>query len=526
MISQKLRASWLIATIAASISACGGGGGAPPANPGGGGGPVGGITGTGAFVSIGTISGFGSIIVNGVEYDTSTATFTIDGDTDVSQDDLAVGDIVLVRGTIDDDNVSNGVAESVEFDDNVEGPIEAGSISIDPLDRTAGTFVVLGQTVHFNFNTSFDDSISPASIDGLSDGDIVEVSGMEHSDGGITATRIELKTLQVGDLFEVTGIVAAPLTPGTSFMINSLVVDVATRSATFDNFPGGRDIAVGDLVEVKGEQILGTNDELIATRVEFKGDRLNGDDGDHMEIEGFITDLTDQQNFEVSHQAVVCDAGCTVTTEGVAGGTLALNVKVEVKGQLENGVVVATSVDIRLGNAVRVTALMEEPVNVDGDGNAVSVVLLGITFDVDNRTRFEDKDGSAPIEIFNIKDLAMGDYLEVRGQEDGSGGVFAVLVERDDPDTETILQGFVEPGGANKPMLDVLGVRVVTDGFTVFENDDGSIITNPDDPDFGFWPRVGDGSLIKAKGQSATVTGSLALPPVTFIAEEVQIQVE
>ena len=195
--------------------------------------------------------------------------------------------------------------------------------------------------------------------------------------------------------------------------------------------------------------------------------------------------------------------------------------KVEVKGQLENDVLVATSVDIRLGNAVRVTAVMEEAVNVDGNGDAVSVVLLGITFDVDNRTRFEDKDGNAAIEIFNISDLSVGDYLEVRGQEDGSGGVFAVIVERDDLDTETILQGFVEVGGATKPTLSILGVTVETNGATVFQNDDGSIIANPD---VGFWDRVGDGSLIKAKG--TIVTGSLALPPVTLLAEEVEIQTE
>ena len=494
------------------LGACGGSSAPPASNspP-----PTGGITGTGAAVSIGTISGFGSVIVNGTHYDTATAMFTVDGQSG-SQSDLAVGDVVVVKGTAED-GTTRAIAETVEFDDNVEGPIEAGSISIDPVDPTAGTFVVLGQMVHFDFSTSFDDSISPASIEGLSDGDIVEVSGLVRSDGGIQATRIEPKTLQVGDLFEVTGLVAEPLT-ATSFMINDLVVDFVTRSATFDNFPSGRNVAVGDPVEVKGEQTLGPAGELIATRVEYKGDRLDGVDGDHMEIEGFITDLADQQTFDVSHQAVSCGAGCTVSTEGVAGGTLALNVKVEVKGQLENGVVVATSVDIRLGNAVRVTAVMEEPVNVDANGDAVSVVLLGITFDVDIRTRFEDKDGSAATEIFNISDLVVGDYLEIRGQEDGSGSVFAVIVERDDPDTETILQGFVETGGANKPTLSILGVTVETNGATVFQNNDGSIITNPD---IGFWDRVGDGSLIKAKG-----TTVMAGPPVTLVAEEVQIQTE
>ncbi len=179
MISQKLKASWLIAVIATSIAACGGGGSATATNPGG---PIGGITGTGVFVAFGTVTGFGSIIVNGVEYDTSAATFTIDGNPGF-QDDLAVGDIVVVKGMIDDDSTIE-LAESVEFDDNVEGPIATGSI-----DTATGSFLVLGQLVIADSFTSFDDSISPASLDGLADDDIVEISGHVKADGSIHATR-------------------------------------------------------------------------------------------------------------------------------------------------------------------------------------------------------------------------------------------------------------------------------------------------------------------------------------------------
>jgi len=158
----------LIATLLA-LTACGGssGGGAtvsppPPPPP-----PVGGITRTGAAVSVGPVTAFGSVVVNGITYDTSSADFTVDGQA-AFQTDLKIGDIVVVKGTIDDDN-TNAVAETVEFDDNVEGPVSS-------VDKTAmpKTMVVLGQTVIFG-NAIFDDNC-PADPDDLLTVPAVEVS--------------------------------------------------------------------------------------------------------------------------------------------------------------------------------------------------------------------------------------------------------------------------------------------------------------------------------------------------------------
>ena len=144
MITRALRHGLLVAVFAAGLSACGGGGGGggtnpPPAGGGGndgGGGGTGGITRTGVAVAVGSISGFGSIIVNGIEYDTSSAIFTID-DNPGSQDDLSVGHVVAVRGTINDDN-TNAVATSVDFGDLVEGPVSS-------VDTVNNTLVVLGK---------------------------------------------------------------------------------------------------------------------------------------------------------------------------------------------------------------------------------------------------------------------------------------------------------------------------------------------------------------------------------------------
>ncbi|MFT5501394.1 MAG: hypothetical protein ACI88G_001531 [Woeseiaceae bacterium] len=492
------------------VSACSGSsydGSSPTPPP-----PVGGITRTGLAFSSGPVTAFGSVVVNGVRYDTSGANFTVDGQV-ATQADLAVGDMIVVKGTIDDDN-TNAVADSVDFDDNVEGPITAGSIN-----TTAGSLIVMGQLVIVGANTSYDDSISPASLDGLADDDIIEVSGYVESDGTIHATRIEDKP--TGGEFEITGTVTAASAGATTFEIGNLTVDFS-GVLMLEDFPGSRSVETGDLVEAKGS--LNTPTLLMATSVEFKGDRLLGDDGDHIEIEGFITSYDSDLDFKVSNDVMVsCGSGCTVTTEDRAGGALGLNLKVEVKGEYDGGVLIATSVDIRLGNAVRFTALLEDASVV---GNTGSLILMGATFNVDNRTRFEDKSGQA-VEFSSIDQLSMGDYIAVRGQEDGSGGLFAVIVELEelaDPNTvfDTIIQGFLDadPAAQAFPPLNVLDVVINSNAGTAFRDE----FDNPIPVASDFFNQLRTGSLIKAKGTQ--VSGSSGSPPVTLLAEEIELQIE
>ena len=108
---------WIILSILFTLAAsCGGGssggnsGGNTPVDPTP---PVGGIGRTG--IAIGPISTFGSVIVNGVRYDTSSATFSVNG-LSGSQDDLRVGQVITVSGSIDDNGV-DGNADEVNFDD-------------------------------------------------------------------------------------------------------------------------------------------------------------------------------------------------------------------------------------------------------------------------------------------------------------------------------------------------------------------------------------------------------------------------
>src|SRR4030095_8616089 len=101
------------------------------------------------------------IFVNGIEFETEDASFTVD-DNPGTESDLKIGQVVRVTGTIDD-NGSTGSADDVVFDNEVEGEITS-------VDVAGGQIIVLGQVVLIDGSTVFDDSFADPSINGLAGG--------------------------------------------------------------------------------------------------------------------------------------------------------------------------------------------------------------------------------------------------------------------------------------------------------------------------------------------------------------------
>jgi hypothetical protein len=475
-----------ITLLTALLVSCGGGSYNDEPDPGGP--PVGGIGRTG--MAVGPISTFGSVVVNGVRYDTSSTTITVDGQP-ATQSDLRVGQVVLVKGVVDV-NQTTGTADEIHFEENVKGPVQS-------IDIATGRLVVLGQTVITGPDTSFDDNIQPASLDGISVGDLVEVSGQTMADGSIVATRIEMKP--AGTAFEVHGTVSNLDSANFRFSINALTVDYS--AATLDDFPGGQ-ISNGDFVEAKGSALNG-NGALIANQVEFKGTPVSGASGLYVEVEGFITRFVSAQDFDVSGVSVITN-GSTVFEGGVAAD-LGLNVKVEVEGELNaNGAIVAEKVDIRRAKAVRATALVDS-VNVAGN----SLVMLGITFNIDSLTRLEDQ-SNADVDPLTIADLNVGDYLEIRGSEyPPQSPDHGCHTEREDVDTRLSCRASLN--FAADPSFTILGVTINTTGSTEFRDTDDSSISAAE-----FFNRVSAGSLVKARGVESSST--------TITADEVEFELE
>ena len=430
------------ALLVAALAACGGGGGGSISTVSSNSTPV---------ATMGTITAFGSVVVNGVHFDISSASITRNGQS-VTQAELAVGQIARVHGQKNHDNAA-GHADHVDVEDRLVGPITS-------IDAAGGSLVALGQTVTVDSSTSFSRDISPSDLSGLAVGDVIEVSGLAAADGHIAATRIEREA--GSHTLQVIGKVANLDTTTHKFTINALNVDYST--AMVIGFASGAP-AKGDLVEVKGTVFDTATTTLTATRLSPQSDEISdANHGDRVEREGLVTRFVSATDFDVADKAVT-----TTSTTVFKGGTaadLALNVRVEAEGTLDtHNVLVADKIEIRKAGVAELKGNVTAVAATAG-----TVQLLGVTVTVTANTRLEDK-SEAHASMFNLTNLAVGDTIEVRGFENpiGSGAITATRLERVRPNTTVVVGGFFTATTA--PQFTILGITIDTTGARFFRHE-------------------------------------------------------
>ena len=188
----------------------------------GGGGDGVGTGGTGTY-ALGTITGFGSIIVNGVRFDDSAASVLDDDDATRGRGELKLG----MRVAIDSDAIRSdaagrsATASRIRVLSELAGPVSA-------VDTAAGTLELLGQTVRIGALTVFDDHIAGA-LAGIAIGQTIEVYGLyDAASGSYDATRIELRDASAA--WHLRGPVAALDSPRRSLRIGTLSFDYGGAS--------------------------------------------------------------------------------------------------------------------------------------------------------------------------------------------------------------------------------------------------------------------------------------------------------
>jgi hypothetical protein len=403
---------------------------------------------TKTVVTTGVITGVGSVYVNGVRYDTNDASVTMD-DRPGDPLQLRVGQYVELKGhTHQYWNYAETSADVIRYHDVLEGPITS-------IDAVAGSFVAIGQTVRVSLDTVFGDDIVPASIEGLAVGDVVEVSGIVPADGLIDATRIDLKP--DGGPYDVSGYITSVSVAAHRFNLNALVVDYS--AANMEDFEDA-DPAVGDLVKVTGATFL-ADGALVALHVELRSDDyLSAGPGDIVEVEGPIADFVSVTDFTVAGWDVTTTADTTY--EHGTAASLADGVLVMVKGIADaNGVLVAHKIAFREVSTIRIVA------QVDAKSTSGELALLGVGVSTNDTTVFQDMSALA-LREFDLGDVAVGNWLDVRGYEEpvGSGKVVATHVVRIDPASGVRIRGpFRDPA---PPSFDILSVLVTTDPYTCF----------------------------------------------------------
>lgn len=404
--SPPLARRWLVPlAIAASavLSACGGGGS----------GTDGGSAAAGAQSYLtGRITGFGSVIVDGVRIDDSGADIRDDNGGLRSRDSLKLGMVVEVKAGRIDDGTSTGTASAIVVRSEIKGPIEA-------LDAAAGTLTVLGQAITTDAATVYEDTSGLAA---LAVGDLLEVYAVPASDGSLRATRIERK--RDLDEYKLRGRVASLDTAAQTFRIGGALISYAGLGTVTGLVDGG-------FVKVK----LATtpvDGAWVATKLRNGAREIEVEDRDEVEVEGRVSAYTSLADFKVG--GVPVDATNARFERGTAAD-LVDGARVEVEGRIVDGVLIARELKIEDGDDDDDGRDDDGEVELHGaiesiDTAAKTLVVRGVTVFWNAQTEFDDIGAAA---------LAVGVQVEVEGQLAADGSVLADEIEAksgDDDDND------------------------------------------------------------------------------------------
>lgn len=418
-----------------------------------------GIDGSGAPVasSTGTIDGFGSVIVNGVRYDSSKARIHINNDLG-SEEDLRTGYRVKITGSQTDNDA--GIANTIEFRPDLVG-------IITHIDLAKEQLRILNQIIQITNATIFDAAITPNSLEGLTIGEQVLISGQTNNEGIITATRIE----PTQQHHQLNGIISDLNENYSTFIIRDVIVNysVATFSDIDDN-----QLANGVRVSVSG--ILDDTSILQAQHVRGVDDRF-GNEIEKAEIEGFITRFVSYTNFDID--GINCTTTSQTEYEHGTQGQLTLGAAVEIKGNVNTqGVLVAREIEFERGYNNRIEGQVTS-VTIDTSGAIVTGTLqIGNTsIQTTNSTRYEDKSNSQ-VRRFNISSIQTGDFLQVSGFNNNNTFI-ATKIERkrvnSNQDTQLTLEGTITNVGINSFVI--VGQEAIVNEQTEFYGSSGESLT-------------------------------------------------
>jgi len=442
--------------LSLTLAACGGSGGSADTMP---------VPPSATAKSVvGTITGFGSIYVNGVEYDTNGASYEVD-DASASDDSaLAVGMVVKVQGSVNADG-RTGSASSVSYDDEIEGIVEA--LATDADDPSIKTFTVMGTVIRVDQNsTNFDgEDDADFSFDTIMDGDNVEVSG--EYDGDILVASYVEKQDAADDDFEAKGTVTE-YNDADQFVLvlkNGSTLDVMLAAGAEIPSVG---IANDQYVEVEGTipDPVGFPDSLLATKVELEDDDHFGDeDDDEVEIKGMLNFNADTETWSVRDVTVAFGDGTEYKPESlqedIADGTVA-GLTVEVEGYYLDEVLQVEEIELE-----------EDELEFKGDATVLNstglrdgtiqlsfgMAMGTVDVIVNSETMFRDDEAMEHFDLDSITDSAK---VEIEARWADNGSIIASSLHLEDD------MGYEIKGPLDA--IDDVSVTVLNVTFSVNEN--------------------------------------------------------
>lgn len=425
------------ALSAAVLVACGGGGGgaaatqAPAATT-----PSGPGASTASVVN-GTITGFGSVVINGVRYDDSLAKVAFSNQPDV-QTAATLGDLhtgMQVQATLKD-----GALQNLLVNFALVG-------TIGTVDATAGTLTVFGQTIKTTTTGQLPTVFEGFSaLSQLAAGDLVKVSGTVASDGSITATRIERKVKDGTELFRISGAVQGLDTTAKTFGLTgnaSVTVDYSKAKVLPDGavIENGKQVSV---VSANAPAASGGKTVLVASAVEVRAKKLP-ESGDTT-VGGPISDFQSLSSLRVGD--VVVDASAATLKDGTVAGDLVNGAQALAHGTLASG------------------AMKADWIKVLKNDTAIKALLVGQITDYVSLANFTLRgtavDGSAAkFSKGSAADLGTGAWVTVTGQLTPTGvKATDIAVQPPPADKPQRLAGAITAVDATAKTFTVLGTTV------------------------------------------------------------------
>lgn len=356
--SMRHASAVLLALSAAVITACGGGGDAAVTAS------TSGATERATAYAAGPITGFGSVIVNGVRYDDSKAMVTDDDDHAHSRDRLKLGMMVEIDGAGLDHAIGLGRALHIRFGSEIVGPVTA------PYDEGTGTLGILGQTVEVKDTTVIDDGLI-GGVAPLALGDVLEVHAQFNvSSGHYVATRIE--GAAGATTYKLRGLVAKLAPDAKTFELGGLLIDYSKVSDLPQNLADGLRVRVRlDPNHAEGAPWIAISVHTGVRKVE---------DHEGADVRGAITVFRSSTDFEINGLTV--NAATAAFPDGTAG--LQQGAMVEVEGAIVDGVLVATKVELEVNHMMARRVFELHGMASDVDLVAKTFKLRGITVGYDD----------------------------------------------------------------------------------------------------------------------------------------------
>ncbi|MBD3642393.1 MAG: hypothetical protein HUJ18_15465 [Marinobacter sp.] len=421
----------------------------------------GGIRGTGS--SVGPVSGFGSVFVNGVRFDTDSLGGAVDGDDGIGAETrLQTGMILEVQGEWLTDGT--GEASGLTYDDTLRGEI----LIIQPWDIVTKTAIIeiLGRTVHVDAQTV----VKGKAVVDLADGDFVRISGWKLPNGEFRASYLGLRSGSNLDDFddlnevEVEGEISSINTSDETFTIGSQ--SVFYGGAEFSDLVP-EDLAVGVSVEVEGNLVGGVLQANEVEQDDFRRYTLDSE-GD-IEFVGPVSSAYNSSNSTFTINGLTVRVTSETEFDDALSGPeeLVPGLLVQIEGDFESdGTITAEEIELRDGDSEIEAARTSE---IDYSSNQLRIG--GVLVQVSPLTIITDDDDETRL---TLGDLQTSLELTVKGVDrfnsDGSGYLEALVIERgDDPAaSEYELTGRITEMVSDR--IRVLGLDLYATTDTVFDD--------------------------------------------------------